>query len=114
MAASDPKPGGDKQALMDSFKAAKSENTPPNEADPSAPADPNAPPDPNAADAPPPGADVQQIGLKLDHLLNLLMSKGILQPHDIMSPPQVAPIGAPGAGPAGPPPGAPQGPPPGM
>lgn len=111
---SDPKSGGNKQALLDAFAAAQSEN-----ASPGDPADgPNIAPD--AEDGPGgdagEGGDVQQLALQVQHLQNILIAKGILSPHDVVSIPAVAPPGGgdpnmPPGGPAGAPPGMPPGPP---
>lgn len=99
---SDPKSGGNKQALMDAFASAKSDNAGPNV----------APDEPDAG--PPGGGDIQQVQLQLQHLQNVLIAKAILSPQDVISIPSVQPPGGGDPSAMGGPPGAPPGMPPGM
>lgn len=103
-----PLPGGDKQALIDAYGAAKA----------SQPSEPDA--DDSGAGAPSPdgGDPTQQLAgdpelksvqLQLQHLEHLLVARGVISPTDLITPPAPA---APMAPPPGPPMGAPPGGPP--
>lgn len=105
-----PKPGGDKQALIDAFRGAQAQHGG------GAPA-PNAP-DADAAAEQAQGVQdgdetqnlsgdpaVKSLELQVQHLEHLLVQRGVISPSDLITPP------APPMAPQGPPPGAPGMPP---
>lgn len=109
-----PKPGGDKQALMDAYGAAKAQNAPTD-------ADAAAEQAQGVTDGDENGGtpqldtnpEVKSMQLQLQHLEHLLVAKGIISPTDLITPPAPMPPGPPMGGGPGmpPPPGAPPGPP---